>query len=424
MFRQADTVRGAWSHAARSIAGLVLAAGIASSAAAQSYRTISVDDDEKTVLIKMEDGEIVHLTVNGREVDPDSIVHADGGIWAMSGDSKVDLAEILSDLPEVPSAPPAVPALQARPVIGVSVGEPSRTLRLQLGLKEGDGIVITDVNEGMPAEKAGLVEGDIIVGIDGERGLDLEQLRKQFNDRGIGGVVELQVIRRGKLRDFDVTLAPSAPMATPTPPRFPGVIVQGDRGGRDFQVIEPGAIEYIMGDEERRAFVLRNQEYSKALEKAEEIRRLETLRRRDIERRFPGQEAERELRFFTLPDAKVLHEGLEEALVELEVRLEEQSDELEIVIEELEVRLDEALEEAESQLQGGADAFEDKFSWAEDRFFDTDERFEEIEERWEEIEMRFDEFEARFDEQELMMTRALQAIERQMGRIAERLDRE
>ncbi|UQA58493.1 S1C family serine protease [Polyangium aurulentum] len=80
-----------------------------------------------------------------------------------------------------------------------------------------EGIVIYDVTEGSPAEKAGLegvrasrgrriVLGDMIVSVDGKRVRSAEELLDAFDQAGAGKEVKLGVVREGKEREVVVTL--------------------------------------------------------------------------------------------------------------------------------------------------------------------------------------------------------------------------
>ncbi len=59
-------------------------------------------------------------------------------------------------------------------------------------------------NDG-PAAGAGLVAGDIVVGLDGRRVAGADDLIRLLNDERIGKSVGFDVLRSGTLRTFDVT---------------------------------------------------------------------------------------------------------------------------------------------------------------------------------------------------------------------------
>ena len=69
-----------------------------------------------------------------------------------------------------------------------------------------EGVLITRVFEGSSAEKAGLMENDIIVAIDDEKIASYADLSKALDSRQIGDQVTVKVIRDQQEMSFDVTL--------------------------------------------------------------------------------------------------------------------------------------------------------------------------------------------------------------------------
>lgn len=74
-------------------------------------------------------------------------------------------------------------------------------------LDEADVTQIIGVIEGLPAEKAGLREGDVIVRLDGKWGASPETLREVLMKKKPGDNLEVAVVRRGRLREIDVKLS-------------------------------------------------------------------------------------------------------------------------------------------------------------------------------------------------------------------------
>jgi serine protease Do len=85
-------------------------------------------------------------------------------------------------------------------------------------LKIGDkGVVIFGVTPGGPAEKAGLVPGDLIVAFDGEATDREEQLKWMASIAGVGRQVTHRVQREGKPFDLKITLGLLPAQVLPTP---------------------------------------------------------------------------------------------------------------------------------------------------------------------------------------------------------------
>lgn len=81
---------------------------------------------------------------------------------------------------------------------------PQVASRLRLSVEYG--IYIISVVPGGPADKAGLMKGDIIVRFNGQKIRTAEQLRDALFRAGIGKKVFLTVLRKGKMRFFELTL--------------------------------------------------------------------------------------------------------------------------------------------------------------------------------------------------------------------------
>ena len=84
------------------------------------------------------------------------------------------------------------------------------------GVPSGKGVLVTDVVEGGPAERAGVRPGDVVVSFEGETLTESYRLRWLAANAGPGRIVRLAVWRGGHLRDVRVGLAPK-PGEAPEP---------------------------------------------------------------------------------------------------------------------------------------------------------------------------------------------------------------
>lgn len=90
--------------------------------------------------------------------------------------------------------------------LGVGVEKPTETLRAQLGLQEGVGLVVNFVEENSPAKGAGVRQHDVIQKLDDQWLVNEEQLVTLVRLRKAGEPVTLEVIRGGKARNVTVRL--------------------------------------------------------------------------------------------------------------------------------------------------------------------------------------------------------------------------
>ena len=95
-----------------------------------------------------------------------------------------------------------------RAYIGISAQQTTIPRRLQLasGLMQSSAATITSSEPGSPANRSGLLTGDMIVTLDGQPVTGADDLIRLLTGERIGRSIEIAVLRLGKLRRF--TLAP------------------------------------------------------------------------------------------------------------------------------------------------------------------------------------------------------------------------
>lgn len=102
--------------------------------------------------------------------------------------------------------------------IGVSVSPITKQLSEYFGVKNGRGLLISDVREGSPASKADLRAGDVIVSVDGTELKENMDLIRVINRKGEGDVV-LTIVRDKK--ELTKTVTPEeSKTGLPTMDRF------------------------------------------------------------------------------------------------------------------------------------------------------------------------------------------------------------
>jgi serine protease Do len=97
-----------------------------------------------------------------------------------------------------------------RPHLGIGIipGRVARRLRRAVGLPDRDGLLVRVVEEGSPAEAAGLEAGDYIVKVSGAGVGTIEELYKALEGLEPGATLELELVRGTEGRTASLTLAP------------------------------------------------------------------------------------------------------------------------------------------------------------------------------------------------------------------------
>ena len=85
-----------------------------------------------------------------------------------------------------------------RGYLGITVGEITPDMAEAWGLKDDQGALVQSVSPGLPADKAGLKRGDIIVSIDGKTVGSSDEVVRLISARDPGSKVHLSVLRDGK----------------------------------------------------------------------------------------------------------------------------------------------------------------------------------------------------------------------------------
>jgi hypothetical protein len=105
-----------------------------------------------------------------------------------------------------PAVAMTVPGQTPPVMLGVTMGEPDQSVLDFLGIKAG--VRLDRVVEDLPAAKAGLREGDLIVGVNGKPSVSQAQLREILMAAEPGDELAVSVVRRGEGRkEYKITLA-------------------------------------------------------------------------------------------------------------------------------------------------------------------------------------------------------------------------
>ena len=102
-----------------------------------------------------------------------------------------------------------------RPWLGAALQPVTPDIAESLGLATPNGALVSKVRAKGPAASAGLVAGDVVVGVDDKEVKDPQAFEYRFVTKGIGGTTELSLLRKGQKMKTTIALIP----AVEDPPR-------------------------------------------------------------------------------------------------------------------------------------------------------------------------------------------------------------
>jgi hypothetical protein len=115
---------------------------------------------------------------------------------------------VLVQAAETPAATPQAQPQAVKGYLGVSIDRLPEALRAQLAgsIPPQQGVLVTQVMQGSPAEKAGIEPFDILLRYNDQELFSPEQLTKLVGSDTSGKPVKLTVVRAGDVSTLDVTL--------------------------------------------------------------------------------------------------------------------------------------------------------------------------------------------------------------------------
>ena len=95
--------------------------------------------------------------------------------------------------------------------IGVQIGQVTREVAESIGLGKQQGALVTGVESGSPADKAGIEAGDIIIRFEGKPIDKLADLPRMVGNTKPGTKSAITVFRRGHSKDLSIVIAEVEP---------------------------------------------------------------------------------------------------------------------------------------------------------------------------------------------------------------------
>lgn len=101
-----------------------------------------------------------------------------------------------------------------RPWLGVTIQDMNEETAKSMGLEQTDGVLVSNVIEGGPAEGAGINMGDVILRLNGQEVRNSEEFISKIQSTGPGSMVALDVNKGGSIESVNVELGrmPAAAM--------------------------------------------------------------------------------------------------------------------------------------------------------------------------------------------------------------------
>ncbi|MBL8747232.1 MAG: PDZ domain-containing protein [Phycisphaerae bacterium] len=178
-------------------------------------------DGTNDVTITRKNGK-VRVTLNGKEImnlDDSELFQAEVADAREQAERAQVWAQRMSERARRGMAPmPPVPPGQTR-IFGMAGETPKVMIGVTMETAEEasaslpDGFdpqkstVITRVVKGLPAEKAGLKEGDVVIKINGSAAASPDDIRSAIKDKNAGDELTLRILRDGTEKDIVITLA-------------------------------------------------------------------------------------------------------------------------------------------------------------------------------------------------------------------------
>jgi S1-C subfamily serine protease len=93
-----------------------------------------------------------------------------------------------------------------RGYLGISIQPVRLADGLQQSVGQETGLMLMSVESGSPAQQGGLVQGDVIVGLDGQAVRGMDELQALLNSDRVGKNTPVRIVRSGQVQTLNVTI--------------------------------------------------------------------------------------------------------------------------------------------------------------------------------------------------------------------------
>ncbi len=93
-----------------------------------------------------------------------------------------------------------------RGFLGVSTQPVELAEAVASKLGQATGLMVIGTEKGGPADQAGLMQGDVLVGVDGQPVATIEDLQAALGPETVGRAVPVKIVRGGEVKEVRLTI--------------------------------------------------------------------------------------------------------------------------------------------------------------------------------------------------------------------------
>jgi len=136
--------------------------------------------------------------------------------------------------------------------LGVGIQNLTPELAEYYGIKNREGVLVTQTYKGDPADKAGIKEGDVIIAVDGKPIASSHELSRTVAEAGVGSKMTITLLRDGREKEVRVKLA----KRSDTEPTMARGETRSDDLGLQVREVNPDIADRLGLDEDTRGVIV------------------------------------------------------------------------------------------------------------------------------------------------------------------------
>jgi serine protease Do len=136
--------------------------------------------------------------------------------------------------------------------LGVGIQDITPELGEYYGVKDKNGVLVTQVFKGDPADKSGIKTGDVIVAVDGKKVSSSRDLSRTIANTTVGERTPISILRAGEGQTLYVELTRRADSEAPVKPQLQST----DKLGLKLKALEPEMASHLGYSEDEKGVVV------------------------------------------------------------------------------------------------------------------------------------------------------------------------